>query len=150
MTIVPFDPQETLAHYDEYYRRQIGAGGGVYAGRAIMDMRGAGIGSFLGKMFKKAAPVLLNVAKSVGKSVGRQALNVARDALDGGDVSASAVRGLRAVGADALDDVYDAVAGDRATAPRRQPPTKRRQPTAARDAKRRRRHRQTTEGIPLD
>jgi hypothetical protein len=115
-----------------------------------MDMRGAGIGSFLGKMFKKAAPVLLNVAKSVGKSVGRQALNVARDALDGGDVSASAVRGLRTVGAEALDDVYEAVAGDR-----RQPVKRRRRTTAGRGGggsgggggKRRR---QPTEGIPLD
>jgi hypothetical protein len=148
MTIVAFDPQETLAHYDEYYRRQIGAGGAVYAGRAIMDMRGAGIGSFLGKMFKKAAPVLLNVAKSVGKSVGRQALNVAREALDGGDVSASAVRGLRAVGADALDDVYEAVGGDRATASSRQP-TKRRRAGGDRVAGKRRR-RQPTEAIPLD
>lgn len=146
MTIVPFDPQETLAHYDEYYRRQIGAGGAVYAGRTIMDMRGAGIGSFLGKMFKKAAPTLLNVAKSVGKSVGRQALNVARDALEGGDVSASAARGLRAVGADALDDVYDAVVGDRAPKARRRP-AKRRRTTGGGGGKRARR---PVEGIPLD
>jgi hypothetical protein len=147
MTIVPFDPQETLAHYDEYYRRQVGAGGAVYAGRAIMDMRGAGIGSFLGKMFKKAAPVLLNVAKSVGKSVGRQALNVARDALDGGDVSASAVRGLRAVGANALDDVYEAVASDRTPKARRRPAKRRRTTGGVGGGKRPRR---TAEGIPLD
>lgn len=122
MTIVAFDPQDTMAHYDEYYRQQIGGGAAVYAGRTIMDMRGAGIGAFLGKMFKKAAPVLLNAAKSVGRTVGKQAVNVARDVINGDDFAESATRGLRAAGGEVLGDVFDAVTADRAPKRRRAPP----------------------------
>jgi hypothetical protein len=132
MTIVPFDPQDTMAHYDEYYRQQIGGGGAVYAGRTIMDMRGAGIGAFLGTMFKKAAPALLNAAKSVGRTVGKQAVNVARDVINGGDFAESATRGLRAAGGEVLGDVFDAVTVER-------PAKRRRAPPLAKKTKRRRR-----------
>jgi hypothetical protein len=140
MTIVPFDPQETVPYYDEYYTRQIG-GGGVYAGRAIMDMRGAGIGAFLGKMVKKAAPVLLNVAKTVG----RHAVDVAREALDGGDVASSVNRGVRSAGGEILGDVYDTIANDRQ---RRRPAIKRRAPASR--GKKAKRARRGGIGISLD
>jgi hypothetical protein len=143
MTIVPFDPQDTLPYYEEYYTRQTG-GGGVYAGRPIMDMRGAGIGAFLGKMVKRAAPVLLNVAKTVG----RHAVDVAREALDGGDATQSANRGPRSAGGEILDDVYDVVADNGRRSSRRQSAPKRR--SATRGGGRAKRRRRGDVGIPLD
>lgn len=146
MTIVPFDPQDTLPYYEEYYTRQTG-GGGVYAGRAIMDMRGAGIGAFLGKMVKRAAPVLLNVAKTVG----RHAVDVAREALDGGNAStatASVNRGLRSAGGEILDDVYDTIAGGGGGGGRSRS-TRKRRATTSRGGKRAKRRRGGV-GIPLD
>lgn len=137
MTIVPFDPQETVPYYEEYYTQQIG-GGGVYAGRAIMDMRGAGIGAFLGRMVKKAAPVLLNVAKTVG----RHAVDVARDALDGGDIASSANKRLRSTGGEVLDSVYNSIAGNN-----RRPAVKRH---ATSKQGRRVKRRRGDIGIPLD
>jgi hypothetical protein len=104
-------------------------------------MRGAGIGSFLGGLMKKAAPALLNVAKTVG----RHAVGVAREALEGGDAAGSVNRGLRSAGGEILDDVYDVVA-DNGQRRRRRTAVKRRSSTRGGRAKRRR----DDVGIPLD
>lgn len=105
--IVPFNPIETSDFYEDYYTRQVGDGLAVYSGRSVMD--GDGLGSFLGGMMKRVAPALKGLAKSVGK----RAIGVARDALDGKDFKSSAIQGLRNVGGDVLDDVFTAVSSPR-------------------------------------
>ena len=109
--IVPYDPHDSSEFYEEYYSRQVGNGLSVYAGRRVMD--GDGIGSFLGGLAKSFAPALKGLAKSAVKSVGRQALNVAKDVARGGDFKSSAMRGLRNVGGDVMDDVFQSIDGGR-------------------------------------
>ena len=108
-----FDHGQTEQFYEEYYQRQVGDGLSVYSGRTVMD--GDGIGSFLGGMLKKMTPAL----KSVAKTVGRNALGIVRDVVDGKDLKQSAMRGLRSAGGEVLGDVFDAVSVDNSNAPTR-------------------------------
>ena len=108
-----FDHGQTEQFYEEYYQRQVGDGLSVYSGRTVMD--GDGIGSFLGGMLKKMTPAL----KSVAKTVGRNALGIVRDVVDGKDLKQSAMRGLRSAGGEVLGDVFDAVSVDNSHAPTR-------------------------------
>ena len=87
--------------------------------------------------------MLLNVAKTVG----RHAVDVAREALDGGDAATAVNRGLRSAGGEILDDVYDTVA-DNGRSRRRQPAVKRRSSTRGGGGRAKRRRRDI--GIPLD
>ena len=108
-----FDHGQTEQFYEEYYQRQVGDGLSVYSGRTVMD--GDGIGSFLGGMLKKMTPAL----KSVAKTVGRNALGIDRDVVDGKDLKQSAMRGLRSAGGEVLGDVFNAVSVDNYHAPTR-------------------------------
>ena len=108
-----FDHGQTEQFYEEYYQRQVGDGLSVYSGRTVMD--GDGIGSFLGGMLKKMTPAL----KSVAKTVGRNALGIVRDVVDGKDLKQSAMRGLRSAGGEVLGDVFDAVSVDNSNEPTR-------------------------------
>ena len=107
--IVPYNPQDTSEFYETYYAHQVGDGLAVYSGRPIMD--GDGLGSFLGGVFKSIAPALKGVASSAVKTVGKQALNVARDVIAGDDFKSSALRGLKNVGGEVMRDVVSTVAG---------------------------------------
>jgi DnaJ-class molecular chaperone len=89
--------------------------------------------------------VLLNVAKTVG----RHAVDVAREALDGGNAATASVnRGLRSAGGEILDDVYDTIAGGGGGGGRSRS-TRKRRATTSRGGKRVKRRRGGV-GIPLD
>jgi hypothetical protein len=109
MTVIPYDFQDSSKFYEEYYSRQVGDGLAVYSGRRIMD--GDGLGSFLGGMLKKAAPMLKGLAASAAKSVGKHALNTMSEVMDGGDFRTSALRGLKNVGGDMVSNVFQEVSG---------------------------------------
>ena len=101
--IVPYNPHDSSAFYEEYYSRQVGNGLSVYAGRRVMD--GDGFGSFLGGVMRKVAPALKGLAKTAMRSVGRQALNGVKDVSEGKDCASSANRGVKRVGGDVMSDV---------------------------------------------
>ena len=121
--IVPYNPHDSSAFYEEYYSRQVGNGLSVYAGRRVMD--GDGFGSFLGGVMRKVAPALKGLAKTAMRSVGRQALNVVKDVSEGKDFASSAKRGLKRVGGDVMSDVIGSIGGrkrkrsGRSSAPKR-------------------------------
>jgi hypothetical protein len=125
--IVPFNPHDSTEFYEEYYSRQAGNGLSVYAGRRIMD--GDGLGSFLGGVMKKMAPTLKGLAKSAAKTVGKQALNVMHDVVDGKDFRSSAARGLKNAGGEMMEDVFKAVSGRKRKHTSRQKSGKRRRIT---------------------
>ena len=70
-------------------------------------MDGAGIGNILGSLFKSVGPSIARFGKSAARSVGRHAMNVARDVLAGEVLQTSALRNLKAGGADVLNDIVD-------------------------------------------
>jgi hypothetical protein len=105
--IVSFNPIDSADFYEEYYARQVGDGLAVFSGRPIMD--GDGLGSILGGVLKAVSPALKNIASSAVKSIGKQALNVVGDVASGKDFKASALSGLKNVGSDVMNDVFQAV-----------------------------------------
>ena len=109
MTVVPYDFQDSNQFYEEYYSRQVGDGLAVYSGRRVMD--GDGLGSFLGGMLRKMAPTLKGIAKSAAKSVGKHALNVVGDVMEGNDFRTSAMKGLKNVGGEVVANVFEEVGG---------------------------------------
>jgi hypothetical protein len=111
MTVVPYDFQDSNQFYEEYYSRQVGDGLAVYSGRRVMD--GDGLGSFLGGMLKKMTPTFKGLAKSAAKSVGKHALNVVGDVIQGRDFKTSAMRGLKNVGGEMVSNVFEEVSGQK-------------------------------------
>ena len=107
--IVPFNPMDTADFYEEYYSRQVGDGLAVYSGRSVMD--GDGLLSLFSGVARRIAPALKGLAQSAVKSVGRQALNVAKDVASGRDFKESALDGLHGLGGDVINDVVNAVGG---------------------------------------
>jgi len=98
----PIDLNSTAGFYEEYYSQQHGNGLAAFRGSKHMD--GDGLGSVLGNVFRSVAPKLAQFGKSAIRTVGKHAINLAKDALRGEDVGESAVRNLRAAGGDLLDD----------------------------------------------
>ena len=109
--IVPYNPSDSAAFYEEYYSRQDGSGMSVYSGQRILD--GAGIGSFFGGLAKRLGKTALSAVKNIGE-----------DFINGGDLKSSAVRGLKSFGSDALGDVFQSVSGggNKANGRKRKPP----------------------------
>ena len=101
----PIDLNSTAGFYEEYYNQQHGNGLAVFRGKRHMD--GAGIGNILGSLFKSVGPTIARFGKSAARTVGRHAMNVARDVIAGEDLQTSALRNLKAGGADVLNDIMD-------------------------------------------
>ena len=101
----PIDLNSTAGFYEEYYNQQHGNGLAVFRGKRHMD--GAGIGNILGSLLKSVGPSIARFWKSEARSVGRHAMNVARDVLDEEDLQTSARRNLKSGGADVLNDIMD-------------------------------------------
>lgn len=113
MGLVPFDPNETEPFYTQYYEYQDGDGLAVFRGKRHTDIQGDGIGSVLGGIFRAVAPTLKKVGKSAAMNLGKQALHVARDVLDGKNFKESAMSGLRSAGGDVLDDAIGGFGGNK-------------------------------------
>lgn len=107
----PIDLNSTAGFYEEYYNQQHGNGLAVFKGKRHMD--GAGIGSVLGSLFKAVGPSIARIGKSAARSVGRHAMNVARDVLAGEDLQTSALRNLKTGGVEVLNDIMDSPAPSR-------------------------------------
>ena len=111
MELEPFDFNETVPFYEEYYKLQDGQGLAVFRGRRHIE--GDGIGSVLGGLFKAVVPTLKSVGKSALSSLGKRAIGVAKDVIEGRDFKESAMDGLKAAGGDVLDDTVEAISGTR-------------------------------------
>lgn len=103
----PIDLNTTAPYYNAYFATQEGTGiSAVYGGRKYMDvMDGAGFADVFKSAFKAVAPTLKRVGASAIKSLGKAAVGVAKDALDGKNVGQSAIRGLKRTAGDVLDDM---------------------------------------------
>ena len=99
----PIDLNSTAGFYEEYYNQQHGNGLAVFKGKRHMD--GAGLGNLLGSLFKAVGPSIARIGKSAVRSVGRHALNVAKNVMDGEDFQTSALRNLKSGGVELIDDI---------------------------------------------
>ena len=70
-------------------------------------MDGDGLENLFGSVFRAVVPKLASFGKHALKSVGKQALNLAKDTLEGEDIGQSAMRRLKATGADIIEDMND-------------------------------------------
>jgi hypothetical protein len=77
--MVPYTDQQSKNFYHNYFIQR-GSGLDVYEGYTTMPQIGGG---FFSGFFKKAMPVIANVAKKVGKSALRTGLSLAEDAIQG-------------------------------------------------------------------
>ena len=68
-------------------------------------MKGSGVGSLLGGLFKSIAPALKRGAKALGKQALRGAADFAGDPLQGDNVKVAAKKHLRERGKGLLNDV---------------------------------------------
>lgn len=74
--------------YVDYYLDQAGFGDGtIFQGHRIQ--RGYGLGSIFGKLFRFAMPLLKRGAKHAGQALAKTGVNIASDALQGGDIRES-------------------------------------------------------------
>ena len=120
----PLDLNATAGFYEQYYNQQHGNGLSVFKGRRHMD--GDGLGNLFGRVFCAVVPKLAGFGKHALKSVGKQALNLAKDALEGEDIGQSAMRRLKATGADIIEDMNDDLNYPKRRAkPQRRRPSKR-------------------------
>ena len=67
-------------------------------------MDGAGIGSVLGGLFRSVAPSLARMGNQAVQSLGKHAMTMAKDVISGEDIKTSALRNLRASGAELVDE----------------------------------------------
>ena len=75
-------------------------------------MGGSGVGSFLGGLFRSAAPTLKRGALNVGKRLFNTGMGIARDVMQGEKLGVSAKKRLKAESDDLLADVSRALAPD--------------------------------------
>ena len=106
-----FSTRNTGQAYRSYYRAQCGHGVNVYSGRPFQNGHGLG-GALLGLM-RSATPLF----KTVGKTLLRAGVGVAKDMMDGGTFKSS----LKNRATNALRDL----AGGRTTRARKRAPAKR-------------------------
>ena len=85
----PFCCEASRALYEDYYTKQNGGGLPVLYG--ARKQRGYGIGNVLEGLFRRA----LSFLKSGAKILGRKALNVATDMIDGISFKESAKDGIK-------------------------------------------------------
>lgn len=90
-------------HYSQYYTNQCGHGLPVFRGSRYQ--RGHGIGNLLAGAFRSVLPKLIPAAKSVGKTVLKQGMEVASDVLNGRSLKESAKHRARRGGMELLDTV---------------------------------------------
>ena len=86
----PYCSEASRALYEDYYTKQRGGKLPVFYG--ARTQRGHVIGSVLGGLFRRALPFL----KSGAEILGKQALNVATDMIDGKSFKESAKDRLKA------------------------------------------------------
>ena len=106
--LVPYVPSDSKGSVQSFFQQ--GSGIPVYSGRSIM--RGGGVGSFLGGLFKSAAPLLKRGALNVGKRLFNTGMGIARDVMQGEKFGVSAKKRIKAESDDLLADVSRALAPD--------------------------------------
>lgn len=93
----PYTSEDSSSFYDQYYSAQAGSGLTFFEGKRVME----GNETFSG--------LLKNLWKRALTRVVKGGVGVARDALLGGDVKASAMREFKRAGGGTLQDVSNAL-----------------------------------------
>lgn len=73
--------------FEDYYAGQTGKGLPYYKGAVFQ--RGHGIGGFFAKLFRRAMPLLVSGAKTIGKETLRTGTMIANDVLSGENFKSS-------------------------------------------------------------
>lgn len=108
--IVPYTTHESDKYYRNYYENQIGNGLSVFKGATVQ--RGHGIGGFFSNLFKGAMPMIKSGLKTVGKELFSAGVDIARDAIQGKDVKASAQKRMMESGDNLLSKLSDKMKGN--------------------------------------
>jgi len=123
----PYDPDDSMEFYEEYYGSQVGHGLPYYAGMPLVSsQRGRGLGSIFKGLARMALPVLKRTALSAGKALVKTGAEVASDLIDGKNLHASARDRFRHSGKELIGDLLHGPPS------RRRAPVKRRAPTRGR------------------
>lgn len=107
--MIEFSYRDTEEFYRNYYDDQVGYGLALYSGHSIMGCED--LGSLLGGVFKKMALAQKNVAGSVAKTMGKNALNVTTDVASGVSFKDAALGGFKRTGGKILGDVFETITG---------------------------------------
>lgn len=89
--------------YEQYYRSQTGNGLPIYIG----GIRGGGIGSVLGGLFRSVAPLIKRSGRSLLKEGVSTGLNIANDVLSGENLKQSIKKRSRNAGKRMLKRAID-------------------------------------------
>ena len=120
----PYDPDDSLDFYEEYYASQVGHGLPYYAGMPLHSgQRGRGLGSIFKGLARMALPVLKRTAVSAGKALVRTGAEVASDLMDGKNLRSSARDRFRHSGRELVGELLNG-----GPPPSRRAPQKRRAP----------------------
>ena len=76
--------------YECYYKEQAGSGLPIFVG--ARGQRGHGLGSFVSGLFRSAVPMIKKGLATFGKHALQTGLEIANDAVDGGNLKSSAKR----------------------------------------------------------
>ena len=79
----------------------------MFRGRAVQ--KGYGLGSVLGGLFKSALPLLTKAGTSIGKSLLRTGINVAKDTISGQNIKKSLKNRFTEAGRDLLAEAKNSV-----------------------------------------
>jgi hypothetical protein len=95
--------------YDEYFLNQTGSGLPVYVRGGTL--RGDGLGSVLGGLFRAAVPILKRGGKALLREGGRAGLGLMEDVLSGQSLKVAAKKRSRQAGQQLFNKVLSAASG---------------------------------------
>lgn len=106
--IVPYSLNSSADYINEYYNRQIQAGGNLPAFIGATVQQGSGIGGIFSKFIRGMGPVLKTGAKMAGQQLLNTGLNIANDIIDGKKFADAAKSNLNSGGKRLLTNLTSA------------------------------------------
>lgn len=132
---VPYNYNSPSPFFKYFYENQ--AGGAMPVFRGVTRQRGYGIGSMFARMARGILPMMKNVAKDAGKELLRTGARIAKDVIDGANVSDAARSNLSAGGKNLIRTLSSRIsAGSRGGVkrkPAKKPPVKRKRRRLTKD-----------------
>lgn len=99
--------------YDDFFQRQVGRGLPVFIGGGGGGLRGNGLSSVLGGLFRSAVPLLKQGGKALLREGGRTGLGLAQDFLAGKDLKTAAQTRAKQAGKRLFQQAVSQVTGVR-------------------------------------
>lgn len=100
--LVPFNSDDDVDFYRNYFDQQVGNGITVYKGSPMI---GYGVGSFFSGVARRLLPIVKTKAIKLAKHGLSAGVNMGTDILNGSDVKSSARKRLRDEGLGILDEL---------------------------------------------